>query len=112
MVSNPAGKTTSLWYNAEGTLSGITDPLLHSWSYFRDILGRLVKVTTPLGYYWLYEYDAAGRLASYALPHRWLFLPMGQNPLFPRTFQIHPGSHHPILSYHKDFPGAPGCCPG
>jgi RHS repeat-associated protein len=61
-------RTTSLTYDGNGFLAGLTDPLSQTTTFTRDAAGRLVTSTLPDGRAVGYTSDANGNLTSVAPP--------------------------------------------
>src|SRR5262249_37166982 len=73
-------RTTTLTYNSDGFLSGVTDPIGRTISYEYDNVGRLTKKTLPDQRVINYSYDAFGNLVTITPPgkpaHRFTYTPV------------------------------------
>ncbi|MBI5150613.1 MAG: PASTA domain-containing protein, partial [Candidatus Omnitrophica bacterium] len=63
-------RTMQMAYNAQGYLSGVTDPLSRSTTYTYDLAGRITQETFSDGRQINYTYDANGNLESLTPPGR------------------------------------------
>jgi len=74
-ATDQLGRTTHFAYDVMGELSGVTNPLTHSWAYTYDPNYNLESVTNPRGATTSYTYSAADRLEATtdALGHEWTF---------------------------------------
>lgn len=63
-------RTTSIAYNPEGYVSGITDALGRSVGYSYDRVGRLIQQTLPDGRVVSFTYDGNGNVTSVTPPGR------------------------------------------
>ncbi len=57
-------RSTTLAYDAQGYIAGITDALGQTTSYSYDSVGRMLSQTLPTGHRSSYTYDAAGNRIS------------------------------------------------
>ena len=62
------GRTTSYFYNSQGWLESVTDPLGRVETTAYDSVGRVTTQTLPNGEQILYDYDENGNLASITPP--------------------------------------------
>jgi RHS repeat-associated protein len=67
-ITDPRGKTTTLTYNSAGDLTSVTDSLTHATSFGYESMGRRTTVTDPLNHTTTTTYDARGRTTRITNP--------------------------------------------
>ena len=73
-ITEPAGRSLSLNYNAQGLVQTVTDPINRVVQYGYDSQGRLSTVTDPAGGVTTYAYDTSNRIVSITDPRGITFI--------------------------------------
>ncbi len=83
-ITDPAGLTQTLAYNASGQLASVTDPFGHSLTFTYNASGQLATMTDPNGDIYKYSYDSNNNLSAVTYPDgktkTYLYDESGLNP--------------------------------
>ena len=86
-ITEPAGRSFTLAYNAQDRIASVTDPLGRVVQYGYDAQGRLETVTDPAGGVTRYTYDASHRIVAITDPRNITFITNEYDPVTGRVIR-------------------------